>query len=224
MKKLLVVFLAVLFACGIAFAEGGSGTVKVGDYITFGRYEQDNDLENGPEEIEWLVVEAEEGKCCLVSRYILDAQNFHNTEEAVTWETCWLRGWLNEEFLNTAFSAEEQELIPVTHVDNSIQSPWTKSPNDTDDRIYLLSYSEVYGKYFRKDWDRYCLGTPYAIARGLQSVRQRDGSVTSGYWLRVGHLNIDYFTSVQPNGRECNTSHGAWLNGVRPVLWMKLGQ
>ena len=30
--------------------------IKVGDYIRFGAYEQDNDIENGKEDIEWLVL------------------------------------------------------------------------------------------------------------------------------------------------------------------------
>ena len=30
--------------------------VQVGTYVTFGSYEQDNDLSNGKEDIEWLVL------------------------------------------------------------------------------------------------------------------------------------------------------------------------
>ncbi len=44
--------------------------------ITMGVYEQDNNLENGPEPIEWLVIAREEGKCLLLSRYLLDGEYY----------------------------------------------------------------------------------------------------------------------------------------------------
>ena len=137
MKRFLAVLLSVLFVCGISYAEEAGSGIRVGDYIRFGRYEQDNVFDNGPEEIEWLVVEAEEEYCCLVSKYILDVKPYHDKMEDVNWETCWLRNWLNEEFIQTAFSAEEQKLIPVTHAALKI---YGKPDYYTDDKIYLLSY------------------------------------------------------------------------------------
>ena len=37
-------------------------SIKVGSYINFGAYEQDNDPANGKEDIEWLVLEIKGGK------------------------------------------------------------------------------------------------------------------------------------------------------------------
>ena len=40
-------------------AAFGAGTVRPGDIIVFGSYEQDNDEENGEEGIQWLVLDTE---------------------------------------------------------------------------------------------------------------------------------------------------------------------
>ena len=84
----------------------------VGETITFGRYEQDSDPENGPEPIEWLVLASQGDRVLAVSLYALDCRQYHESFTEVTWETCTLRGWLNDEFLNTAFSYEEKAGIP----------------------------------------------------------------------------------------------------------------
>ena len=64
-------------------AEGADGGTKaesfrtVGNIVAFGRYEQDNDLTNGPEPIEWIVldvVDGEKTKALLLSKYGLDAK------------------------------------------------------------------------------------------------------------------------------------------------------
>ena len=47
--------------------------ISKGDYFTFGAYEQDNNLANGPEPIEWIVLAKEEKKILIISRYGIDA-------------------------------------------------------------------------------------------------------------------------------------------------------
>lgn len=68
--------------------------LKVGDIVQFGRYEQDNDLENGPEPIEWRVLEIKDQAALLLSRSILDLKNYHYRDAATSWMNCTLRKWL----------------------------------------------------------------------------------------------------------------------------------
>ena len=124
---------------------------KVVEYITFGTYEQDGDLDNGPEPIEWEVVASDENGTLLVSRYILDCQSYNKFTEEVTWETCSLRTWLNDDFYNTAFTPEEQAMINTTMVINADNSYYgTSGGNDTEDKIFCLSIDEVL-KYYSFD-------------------------------------------------------------------------
>ena len=50
---------------------------EVGDYITFGLYEQDNDLSNGKENIEWLILELKDEKALVISKYALDSKPYN---------------------------------------------------------------------------------------------------------------------------------------------------
>ncbi len=79
--------------------------------VAFGTYEQDNNPENGPEPIEWTVIfEDNEGKL-LISNKILDCVQFNKKFESCTWENSSIRKFLNGDFYNSAFSAEEQGKI-----------------------------------------------------------------------------------------------------------------
>ena len=135
LKALLCAFVllaaAVLGGCSTGSAQsadplidfiGSDKSLAAEDYVTFGHYEQDNDLSNGAEPIEWRMVSAQKemGKVVLLSRYGLDAQPMHHDWGFFThWKGCDLRIWLNGEFYNTAFSPEEQSAIIPLFVDSN---------------------------------------------------------------------------------------------------------
>lgn len=79
--------------------------IAIGEYVTFGSYEQDADFDNGPEPIEWMVLDHQDGRTLLLAKYGLDASWYHvESADDVTWENCKLRSWLNTDFYNTAFN------------------------------------------------------------------------------------------------------------------------
>ncbi len=103
--------------------------VKSGDVITFGSYEQDNDLENGAEPIEWIVLSTNKGKALLLSKYIIDhrfydendyyddylKERFPDGEGGIDWdsvnipwEECTLSVWLNTDFYNSALIRQKK--------------------------------------------------------------------------------------------------------------------
>ena len=113
---------------------------EVGDCVLFGAYEQDNDASNGKEDIEWLVLSKEDDRVLLISRYALDYQRYNETKAAVSWETCTLRKWLNDSFLNAAFSAEEQERIQDTALFASEDAEeGASSGSGAADKVFLLN-------------------------------------------------------------------------------------
>lgn len=133
----------------------GIGEVAAGQIITFGSYEQDGNTANGKEPIEWYVLEASNGEAVLLSVYLLDCQPYHETWEDITWEDCPLRSWLNSEFYNTAFSAEEQQAIINANVVNEDNPFWgTEGGNNTADKVWLLSLGEI-ERYFHIDRNVY---------------------------------------------------------------------
>lgn len=85
--------------------------LKVGDIVSFGRYEQDNLMDNGTENIEWEVLEIDGDKALLICRSIITGYQYNSNDMSITWEDSTLRAWLNSSFLETAFSQDEQEYI-----------------------------------------------------------------------------------------------------------------
>lgn len=181
-----------------------------GDYVVFGRYEQDNDLGNGPEPIEWEILAEEDGRLLLISRYILDCQKFHNDQTEITWETSDLRSWLNESFLKAAFSSEEQQMINLSTLANPTV-PGQTDPNVTQDKVFCLSIDEVMQYYefdygFEDDDDLYDAGyshqlitapTAYAIAQRVRYETISPDCELYDFWnLRYDEYGIDVIGMV----------------------------
>ena len=119
----------------------------VGETVYFGHYEQDNDLSNGKEPIEWIVLEVQDGKSLLLSKYVIDAHPYNSNSDSNIWEESSLRKWLNGSFFSTAFSDTQKPFILLTDVDNSEMqdySWWSHGGSDnTEDRLFVLSYAET---------------------------------------------------------------------------------
>ena len=151
---ILLLTLPVLPAC--------ADSPAVGDYITFGAYEQDNDLTNGKEPIEWLVLDKKESSLMVVSRYGLDCKPYHSKNGAITWEESDLRKWLNHDFFNAAFNQSEQLMISIVSVPADKNPKYDTDPgNTTQDHLYLLSYQEVKQFFSSRQEHNYSI-TPYA--------------------------------------------------------------
>lgn len=192
-------------------------TVKVGAYVFFGSYEQDNDKSNGQEGIEWLVLSKEGTKILVISKYTLDTKPYNTSLTEVTWETCTLRKWLNNDFINSAFSADEKAMIPATMVSADKNSKYSTNPGDaTQDQVFLLSITEV-NNYFGSNSVRKCKNTDYAVANGAWE---------SGccWWLRSPGVDQTYATGVYDTGSIIESGYDVDNNylAVRPVMWIDL--
>ena len=199
-------------------------SISVGDTFLFGKYEQDNDASNGKEDIEWLVLAKEGSRALLISKYALDCQPYNTTKTGVTWETCSLRKWLNESFLNSAFSKSEQNMI-ITATIKADMNPYfiTEPGNDTRDKIFILSIKEAI-QYLDNYEARKCAPTYYAIAQGAATSNEcyKDGRAACWWWLRspgydsIVAARVDCDGSVFSEGRNVNLN----VVAVRPALWI----
>ena len=126
---------------------------EYGDTILLGKYEQDY-VSSGKEDIEWIVLDKkEDGSLFVMSKYGLDMQPYHSEDAEVTWETCSLRKWLNNDFYNAAFTKAEKEKIQTTTVESysSYGYGYEDDPEwreeffvcETKDKVFLPSYSEA---------------------------------------------------------------------------------
>lgn len=175
-----------------------SGNVTEGGIVTFGSYEQDNDLTNGAEPIEWIVLKVDGEKALMVSRYALDCQPFNTDGGYVTWEWCSLRYWLNDTFYNTAFDQDERNTIQTTYVPAEPNPDYAgvDAGNGTDDKVFLLSTNQAY-IYFQMN-QRKCVSTAYALAQGGGYDADFDGSWG---WLRTPGNGNDRAACTDAEGK-----------------------
>ncbi len=198
-------------------------TPNVGDVITFGRYEQDNVLDNGQEPIEWIVLEVQEGKAWLMSKYCIEMVIFYPQRVPMFWGASDLRTWMNGDFLNTAFTAEEQELILTTTVKNDNPHGMRGAGEDTLDKIYLLSKSEVL-HFMPEMADRVAYPTEYVKAQGCTLG---DALGSCRWWTRTPGARKMDMCGMRVDGRisEYGMQDVDWPgNTMRPVMWITVGQ
>jgi hypothetical protein len=225
MKRLWGV-LVVLLLCFSAYACASAAafpTPAVGDTVTFGRYEQDNLTDNGQEPLEWLVLDVQGDQAMLLSKYCIDTVIFYPKRVSMYWGKSDLRAWMNGDFLQEAFTAEEQESILTTTVKNDNPHGVKGAGDDTLDKIYLLSKSEVL-RFFPEMADRVAYPTEYAKSKGC-TVDPKTGSCR--WWTRTPGARTMDICGMRLDGRI--SSYGMqdvdWpTNTMRPVMWVQCGE
>ena len=197
--------------------------ISVGDYIKFGSYPR-TAAGNDDTPIDWLVLENDGETALLISRYALDCRPYNTRDEATTWEECTLRGWLNDEFYNHAFNAEERKRIVKSNVSADKNPSYSTDPgNATKDNVFLLSVVEA-EKYFKSDEARRCAVTDYAIQQGasISSSYKADDRWACWWWLR----SPGYTSNCAAYVRTCGSisPYSAYYSSyaVRPCVRVRL--
>ncbi len=207
----------------------GTDSVKAGDIVIFGRYPQTAEgTDRTP--IEWIVLEIQDGKALVTSRYGLDEKAYNNERREVAWESSDLRLWLNNRFMKYAFSSEEQAAIRITEVDNSKSQGYSEWPaysdKKTHDQVFLLSYSEA-NRYFGvmlENTKARVEPTAYAVSKGAvvdTDYQTENGAGAGSWWLRSPGYTLFSAAYVGKDGSYGYCS--ALFSGcVRPALWIDL--
>lgn len=198
--------------------------VAVGDLLTLGVYEQDNDPATAPEPIEWQVLAVEEGRALLISRYSLDSRQFNSEWTVSNWAECSLRAWLNEDFLQTAFTAGEQALILDTLVSTPANMSY-KTPGgpDVTDRLFILSVEEA-RQYLKSGPARKAQATPWAVEQQIYVKQTGANTGNSPWWLRTIGQGSNTAVYVKEDGNILfkGIDVDYYSNGVRPAMWVDL--
>ena len=191
----------------VTSSDRGLAEYSVGGVISFGTYEQDGDMSDGPEPIEWIIIDKADGRLLLISRYALDCKQYNTVAGPISWEDCSLRRWLNRDFLYAAFTAEEQGKIGSSH------SPLS-------DKVFALSKAEAL-RYFPSAAGRRAGATAAAAANGSYLENG-----FCGWWLRdsgdtallAARVNIygDILTDGSSEGGAERRDYS-----VRPALWLE---
>lgn len=249
-KKRIILFTIILSLIIVVIGVGISSSVKrktnkprhvdfsnieIGDYVTFGVFEQDDEEKNGKELIEWEVLEIRDDKALLLSKYGLDCMVFNSEGWNTNWADSEVRSWLNGTFYKKSFNDEEKEHIiksEITTIFFPSEDNWAFEK--TEDCVFILNSDEldIYypGQYILpqndSDWLRknkkydakptkYCLNNYY------------DTYCNEYWWLRSGLPESSNWgegscvLAAGPNGIiEEIAVHCSKL--VRPAIWVKI--
>lgn len=206
----------------VLYKEAGADMAR--EIITFGRYEQDGDTSNGAEPIEWIVLDKQEDSMLIISRYGLDCQNY-NTENThrISWETCTLRDWLNNEFYNAAFNDAEKTAIKKTII--SSRKNLKSEENSISDNVFCLSMDEA-DTYFKTEEARAAKPTLYAAAQGVHANELGMSRFYGNcwWWLRSPDGKWNDAAGVSYYGSVVIFDHAPYYNylAVRPALWIEI--
>ena len=170
------------------------------------------------EPIKWRVLRYENSEAFLLSEAILDSQPYHSENEEIDWEKSSIRAWLNNEFINKAFSNEENKAINTVELINKDNSKYgTQGGKNTSDKLFLLSLSEVDETEESKEygfWDK----------KTRKCKNDNFSEETYFWWLRSpGNSSHDaagvyYYGWVFGYGYDVQEPAG----GIRPALYLNL--
>ena len=157
-------------------------TNKKWSIVKFGNYYN----ETGKEPIEWIVLDNLGDEITLVSKYVIDCHDFCKNSDRkwtgdISWELSDIREWLNHEFLEKAFSKNEQNFIIKKEIDSTCT--YQTGCDDictTKDKVYLLSRMDIrkgrslFGNKLKK-----CKPTKYALSKMVYGGKHK-----CLWWLR----------------------------------------
>ena len=169
------------------------------EIVEFGRYPYEEDGTIKP--IEWIVLEKyKDGTALLLSKFGIEAKEYDEEQDNYSWEKCTLRKWLNSDFYNMAFNAEEQKKIIVSNVVNGDNNPkyTTDGGKNTKDKVFILTFQDML-TFFNSNEARDTSPTPYALEKGAYIDESGDGA-PGIIWLRSPGANDSFVGCVAEGG------------------------
>ncbi|MCL2071678.1 MAG: DUF6273 domain-containing protein [Oscillospiraceae bacterium] len=173
----------------------------------------------------------------VISDKLLDeSRPYHEAWEDVTWADSSLRAYLNGEYYNSFSSADRARIVQVINKNDDNQWFYTPGGVDTQDRIFLLSLEEVV-KHFG-DSVQLANGNPnnsYWIDDEFNDNRATHSwdNYPAWWWLRSPGVNRSSAACVGDDGNVFVRGLGVigddvdyrsdGVGGVRPALWLRLG-
>ena len=211
-----------------------------GSTLLLGTFEQDNDLENGSEKIEWVVLEKNDDTILLISKKSLmidqykvfdDEDDRQQNTRHISFVKSDVYEWLNLEFYESAFDADEKQLIVDSEISVDLLGAreegyfGTNLPVEATEgtveegsaivKLFILNEEETM-KYFPNDEDRRTSLTPYAA-----SMLHRDfgENLEFQWWLRT-RPNVLTQERVETDGTINQNAKTVMYEfaGVRPVM------
>ena len=237
---LAVVLQLVFTGVSLSKAEGipmNTADIKPGDEIVFGRYMQ-SVVQDDMTPVEWVVLERNRDRITVISKKILELRAFHDKQGGILWAKSALRKWLNSEFLNTAFSQDEQKAIVSSDRKSFVLE--TNKTASSNEKVFLLNAVEA-RKYFGDPVEKNEEPSDYEYIDQTKGYRKAEVTVYSNrdysdhipmgndknekeWWLRDSYLSPIFGSTVPPSYSvfQIRKTVATDIKGVRPALIIDL--
>jgi serine/threonine protein kinase len=190
-------------------------TERVGERVEFGTWRD--------EPITWRVLAVEDGRALVISEDILTVLRYDDLDADTSYEiggdlasAIWaesdIRAWLNDEFLNTAFTKEEQRAIDLALISNPDNPEYGSGGGvDTEDKVFLLSIDEA-NRYFSDNSDR--IANITMTEEDIQ-YRLRDAN----YWGYNKRQLADYESTLRSDYLGQSKARWWWLRSCSGLVF-----
>lgn len=211
--------------------------ISVGDRIYFGHYAQNYDgKDNSP--IAWIVLERNKDTALIISEKVLELMPFHDNMDGALWGKSSIRKWLNNDFVNSAFSETERKSIIQAGSSRLINSKTLQS----NDKIFFLDITEA-RKYFLssdtfeakassceniKTTSKYrnAAVTVFANREHVDYIPLYEKDNNISWWLRTSNEGKRWAEYVSDSNSMFTTysTNCTDENGIRPALVLDLSK
>lgn len=165
-------------------------------------------------QIEWQIMYVENNnnkELLLVSKKVLDFQQYNSSGKATTWEKCSLNKWLNTTFIDRAFTKTERSYIKKNIIEGASNKIFILSYADAQNPKYGFSNSPTYDDPMRRT-----SGTDFAVDSG-------SGGGMCRWILREDGVADQFHYALDGENEGCiGDCHGtvgiSTSMGVRPAI------
>ncbi|MBR7164957.1 MAG: hypothetical protein IKD18_01640, partial [Clostridia bacterium] len=181
---------------------------KEGQIVKFGKYESDNNAANGPEDVEWIVLEVtkENGKAraLLLSKDIIGAPGGWNKTDGNTFYSASnLHDWCESDFYLTftMYDASLKDKILKMKVATADSSTGVDSGEDVAAHAYAPAKEDL-DKYLTGDLAKYIIASPTASAKAAGVTAYGKEQAAQYYLRNVGNVenNAQWAAGIDKKG------------------------
>ena len=187
--------------------------------VKFGKYETSIGT---TEPMEWLILDKDSYSYLLINRYVIDCKNYNEEDTDVKFKDSTLNNWLNNDFLNKAFTVNEQSYLSKVSEAALAGGGVVSIPDISLCKNYFGEEDENKYNYRLSakatDWAK----SNYAEAITAKNTDYYD--CTSFFLSDNGSKGantamwVGAFGHIYEEGQSVKLTHG---DGVRPVLVVK---
>ena len=187
--------------------------------VKFGKYETSIGT---TEPMEWLILDKDSYSYLLINRYVIDCKNYNEEDTDVKFKDSTLNNWLNDDFLNKAFTVNEQSYLSKVSEAALAGGGVVSIPDISLCKNYFGEEDE--NKY---NYRLSAKATQWAKSNYAEAITARNTDYydcTSFFLSDNGSKGantamwVGAFGHIYEEGQSVKLTHG---DGVRPVLVVK---